>query len=172
MKKSESTQGKHNRNKILKELLESPSTFTKLQKKLRVSPKTLTSHLRSLLNEGLVTREIQGKYVKYVIVKPETVLQMRKDFLKELSDLTVLYDSCLNNETHNLFAKALEALQESIGHPEAEAETDRIFGKTMKVPKRFKGTVDMNLEEPYGKPKFEKSKPIPKRGRRSGKHES
>jgi predicted ArsR family transcriptional regulator len=160
--------GKLNRNNILKKLLESPSTFTELQKKVDVSGKTLANHLRTLQEEGLVQRKIQGKYIKYVVARPQTVLQMRKDFQKEFMDLIIRYNSCLDTKTHKLLAEPLKALQESIEHPEPEAETAKIFGKSVKIPKGFSGTIDINFEEPYGKPKLIKKKESPKRGRPKG----
>ena len=149
---------------VLMELWKSPLTFTALKDKVELSSKTLTGHLKTLLNEGLVKRKIQGKYIKYNVVKPKTVLQMRKDFLKELADLILLYDSCLNNDTHNLLGKTIHALQESITHAEPEAETDKIIRKTIKLPKG-KGTVTLG-DNFYEKPKFATSGEPRKRGRK------
>jgi len=159
--------GKLNRNKILKELLESASTFTELRKKVQLSAKTLTGHLKSLQDEKLVEREIQGKYVKYVVRRPQTVLRMRKDLQRELVDLIMRYGSCLNDRTHNLLVESLKVLQESVEHPEPDAETSKIFGLSVKIPKGS-GTISINLDEPYGRPKIKKSKPPPKRGRPKG----
>jgi len=159
--------GKRNRNRILNELLESHAlTFTELKKKVPFTAKTLTDHLKNLQEEKLVKREIHGKYIKYVLARPQTVLQMRKDFQKELVDLILRYDSCLNLRTHNLLAKPLKALQESIDHPEAEAETSKIFRKTITIPKGFKGTVTQSIGKIYEKPKFVKSEEPRKPGRK------
>jgi DNA-binding transcriptional ArsR family regulator len=148
--------GKRNRNRIIIELLKSPLTFTTLKGKVELSGKTLAEHLKSLQNEGLAKREIQGKYIVYKVAKPETVLNLRKDFLKELAELITVYHNCLNNETRILLFKTVNVLQKSISHPEPEAETDKIFRKRIKIPKGFKGTITDNLDEPYGKLKLKR----------------
>jgi DNA-binding transcriptional ArsR family regulator len=145
--KTPKEKGIRNRRRLVMELLNSPSTFTTLKKKLKVSGKTLAVHLKSLQNQGLLKREIQGKYIVYIIAKPQTVLDMRKDCLKELLELGLLYSSCLDNETTERFNETARALQKSIVTPKTEAEaskvfephvTDKVFGRTIRFSRKKK----------------------------------
>jgi len=148
---------KLNRNKILMELLNAPLTFTALKGKVGLSGKTLAKHLANLQNEDLVRREIQGKYVVYVIRIPQTVLDMRKGLLDELGTLARVYSGCLDNETCKLLRKTIKTLQESITNPEPEVQTSRVMGKSIPIPIGFKGKVTQSMDSIYEKPAFEES---------------
>ena len=159
--------GRRNRARIIKELLRESATFSELLKKVGLSNKTLSNHLKALLNEGLVKREVHGRYVVYVVVKPRTLLEMRKEVWNELVGLNFVYGSCLTKETLELFGKVFEALKESIEHPEPEAETTEIMGRLIKIPRGLpKGTVIEVPESVVDKVKFVKPK---KRKRGSGR---
>lgn len=159
--------GRRNRARIIKELLREPATFSGLLEKVGLSNKTLSNHLKALLNEGLVKREVHGRYVVYVVVKPRTLLEMRKEVWNELVGLNFVYGSCLTKETSESLGKVFEALKESIKHPEPEAETTKIMGRRIKIPKRLeKGTVVEVPESVVDKVKFVKPK---KRKKGSGR---
>jgi DNA-binding transcriptional ArsR family regulator len=158
--------GSRNRDKILNTLLNEPLTFSKLKEKVGLSGKTLTNHLNSLLDESLVKREIQGKYVVYVAVKPKTLLNMRKTFRNELNWLLWTYSSCLSNDTKILLDKVDKALEASINQPEPDADKITIAGKTIPLPKETeKGTVITQDSNLYKKPRFESPKKSKTRGR-------
>jgi DNA-binding transcriptional ArsR family regulator len=150
--------GKKNRAIIIAELLENPTTFSQLKQKLGFSAKTLTLHLRALENEGLVKREIHGRFVLYTVNKPETVLELRKQFYSQLLDLHVIYGSVLNEKTSIPLQESLKALKESIEKPEKEAETTKAMVKTIEIPEGFKKrTIRQKITNLYEKPEFEET---------------
>jgi DNA-binding transcriptional ArsR family regulator len=159
--------GRRNRDKILNALLYESLTFSMLKEKVGLSSKTLTNHLNSLLDESLVRREIQGKYVVYVAVKPQTLLEMRKTFRNELNWLLWTYSSCLSEDTKVLLDKVDKALEEGITQPKPDADKIKIARKTIPLPKGTKEgaliSQDSNL---YKKPQFELPKKPKTRGRR------
>lgn len=159
--------GRRNRAKILMELFRESATFSKLLKTVGLSNRTLSEHLKSLLDEGLVKREVRGRYVVYTAVKPRTKKEMREQFWNEALGLYAIYQSCLTPETRELFGRAFEGLKESIRHPEPEAETTKIMGRRIKIPEDIeKGTVIEVPESPFDKVKFVKPKKRRKRNRR------
>lgn len=159
--------GRRNRNKILNTLLNKPLTFSMLKEKVGLSSKTLANHLKSLLSESLVKREIQGKYVVYKVETPQTKREMRKTFRNELNRLLWTYSDGLNKKTTELLNEVNKALEKSITQPEPDADRIRIARKTIPIPKGPKKgtkiTQDLNLHE---KPRFEKPKKSKTRGRR------
>lgn len=165
-KNKRTLKGEKYRAMILAELLKKPLTFSQLQKKVVIDPKTqteisamtLTRQLKTLQKEGLLRREIRGKYIVYIAVKPETKLQLRKAFSKRFVDLLTVYGSGLNSETQNLIQPLLNSLYESIKNPEKEAETTKIFRKKISISKDFKGTISQNITNPYEETKFKKDK--------------
>lgn len=149
--------GKKNRAIIITELLKNPLTFSKLKESVGFSAKTLTSHLRALENERLIHREIEGRYVFYTANKPETILELRKQFLSQLLDLQIIYGSVLNGKTSIPIQETLKALKESIEKPEKEAKTIKQFGKTIKIPNGSKGTVTQSITNLYEKPELKEA---------------
>jgi len=153
--------GKKNRAIIISELLENPMTFSQLKQKLGFSAKTLTLHLRALENEGLVKREIHGRFVVYTVNKPETVLELRKQFYSQLLDLHVIYGSVLNEKTSIPLQESLKALKESIEKPEKEAETTKVMVKTIEIPEGFKeGTIKQKVTNLYEKPELKEAEQL------------
>ncbi|UCE16683.1 MAG: helix-turn-helix transcriptional regulator [Candidatus Bathyarchaeota archaeon] len=158
-----------NRDKILMELLKEPLTFTKLKEKVGVSGKTLAKHLKSLKDEGLLKREIQGKYIVYVVVEPQTCLQMRKEFWNKLLALYIVYRGCLTKETLELFSKIFKALGKSIRDPELEAESTKIMVRLIKIPEGLEKGMGIEVPENiFKKVKTVKLEKPKTRGRRRG----
>ena len=150
-------EGQLNRSRILNELLKSRLTFSQLKTKVGLSGKTLTKHLNDLKDESLVKREIQGKYIVYKIVKPQTVLNLRKTFREELNRLLWVYWNCLDRETGKLLNQVKEALKKSIDQPDWRGDIT-IVEKTYQIPTPEEGKVIRITqdEDKYKKPKVEK----------------
>lgn len=153
--------GKRNRAIIIAELSKNPMTFTQIKQKLGFSPKTLTQHLKTLESEGLVKREIRGRFVVYTVNKPKTVLELRKQFFYQLLDLKSIYDSVLNEKTRQLLEETLKALKESIKKPSEEDKTTKVATKIIKIPEKFRGTIKQSLTNIYEKPEFDKMEDKP-----------
>jgi len=151
--------GKRNRALIVSELLRNPLTFSQLKQKLGFSPKTLTLHLRALEKEELIKREIHGRFVVYVARKPETILELRKQFFHQLLDLLRIYNSVFNEKTNILLQKVLDALKESIENLEPEAKTTKVISKTIEIPNGFVGEIGQNITNFYEKPEFKEKRP-------------
>ena len=149
--------GKTNRNTILTELKKQPLTFSKIKQKLGLSGKNLTKHLSNLQKEGIVKREIQGKYIVYILNEPKAILQLRKEFLNHLLDVLSIYDGVLREDTRQLFYQFLNLLKTSIDKPEKEAKF-MVFARQIEIPKGFKGTVKIPISKPHEKVEFKKSK--------------
>ena len=160
--------GKRNRDKILSELLENPLTFSQLKKKIlnpktqeEISAKTLSQHLAILQKEGLLKREIQGKYIVYIANKPKTILELRNEFLKGFIDLLSIYGGGLSHKTADLTQQYLNSISESIKNPEEEAKTTKAFSRRIKI-NGFKGEIKVPISKPYEKIEFkEEEKPKP-----------
>ena len=129
------------------ELLKSPLTFSALKEKMRLSSKTLSQHLENLLNESLVKREIQGKYIVYVALQPQTFLEMRKTFRDQLDVLVLIYWDCLDKETIRLLNQVEEALKKSISQPEPKALNTKYFSKTIPIPNETKSGTKRTPKE-------------------------
>jgi DNA-binding transcriptional ArsR family regulator len=163
-------EGQFNRNRIINELIKSPLTFTALKKKVGLSSKTLTQHLKNLQDESLVKREIQGKYIVYKVNVPQTRLSMRKFFLSELDGLIWVYWDSLDKDTSILLNKVREALDKSIKEPEPNASL-KIIEKTIPFPiDKERSIVKQDLTNLYEKP--QSIKPAPKRKPKLMKRES
>lgn len=167
------------RAKILEMLLslENPPTFSDLLRQLKtasqgkqsISSRTLTKHLKSLEQEGLISPKIEkregkkGKgrnVVVFEVAKLKSVLELRKDFRKQFMHLLRVYGSGLNPKTQDLIQPFWDSLSESIKHPEKEAKTTRIFPWSIKLDKDVK-SVEVSAK-PYGKVEIKKKKPQPK----------
>jgi len=150
--------GKTNRNTILTELKKQPLTFSKIKLKLGLSGKNLTRHLSNLQKEGIVKREIQGKYIVYILNEPKAILQLRKEFLNHLVDVANVYDSALTEESWHLFSEFLNSLKTSIDKPEEKAKLTMVFTRQVEIQKGFKGTIKIPISKPHEKVEFKKSK--------------
>jgi len=157
------SKGKRDRDIILVELLNNPLSFSQLQKRIIIDPeskkeisaKMLSYHLNKLQEEGLLNREIQGRYIVYVAVKPETKLQLRKEFLNRFVDLLRIYGSGLNQKNQDLVQPFLNSLSESIEHPEEEAKTTTFFHRSIKIDKDFE-SITIPVSKPYEKAQIKK----------------
>jgi len=146
--------GKHNRDRILMALIESPMHFSALKKKLDLSAATLTGHLGSLLDEGYLKRQIEGRKIVYVVVeerKDPTVLEMRKDCWNELVLLALDYNSCLTQETLRKLEVTLNVLKDSIVHRKQDVDVPGIPGRLWGIAeddldKTYIGTLKIRLK--------------------------
>ena len=121
----------------------------------------LSYYLKNLQKEGLLKKEIQGEHIVYVITKPETKLQLRKEFLKGFVDLLSIYGSGLNHETDELVQPFLDSISESIEHPEEEAKTTWTFRRSIKLDKGIE-SIKISASKPYEEAQIKK-KPKNKR---------
>jgi DNA-binding transcriptional ArsR family regulator len=153
-----SQKGKTNRNRILAELKQQPLTFSKIKQKLDLSGKNLSRHLNSLRSEGIVKREIQGKYIVYVLNEPKAILQLRKELISHLLDVTSIYGSALREDTWLIFQQFLNSLKTSIEEPEEKAKLTMVFTRQIEIPEGFKGTIKIPISKPHEKVEFKKSK--------------
>jgi DNA-binding HxlR family transcriptional regulator len=130
-----------NRAEILQTLLATPLHFSELLRRLKpMSSRTLSKHLKSLENESLISAKIEGRKVVFEANKPRTILQLRKEYLQQLSSLLSVYASALNQKTEIITQDYLNTLKESIDKPESEALTTKSFRKTFKLPKIPEGS--------------------------------
>jgi len=90
---------RENRNKILLELIKSPKHFSALKRELSISSATLTDHLKSLVDNGYLEREIKGRKIVYVVARHgKTLGEFRLECRKRLESLLTTYGVCLNLE--------------------------------------------------------------------------
>jgi len=154
--KNRTRNARKNRDRIYMELLRSPLHFSALKRKVKMSSTTVAGHLETLVEEGRVKRQMQGRRIVYAVVeekRDQTVLEMRKECWNELAFLMFDYGICLTKKTKGKLKEAADVLKESIVKRLQDVD---VAGKMMGMPetpidKTYVGRLKIKTEKEDGK---------------------